>query len=109
MPNQSPNQSRPHWKAWAGRQQTLASLRNARPVIPDALGDRAADICEPLLAIADLAGGEWPGMARAALVELCAAGDVADESIVIKLLAAIREIFQTCKVDRISTKELSKR
>ena len=91
---------------WAGRQQTLASLRNSRPVIPDALGDRAADICEPLLAIADLAGGEWPSMARAALVELCAAGDVADESIGIKLLAAIREIFRTCKVDRISTKEL---
>ena len=74
--------------------------------IPDTLGDRAADICESLLAIADLAGGEWPGMARAALVELCAGGDVADESIGIKLLAACREVLQTRKVVRISTKEL---
>ena len=86
--------------------QFLESLRNALPVIPDSLGDRAADICEPLLAIADLAGGEWPGMARAALVELCAAGDVADENNSIKLLAAIREIFETRGVDRISTKDL---
>jgi hypothetical protein len=62
-------------EAWAARQQTLARLRNALPVIPDALGDRAADIREPLLAIADTASGEWPGMARSALVELCAGGE----------------------------------
>ncbi|MGA7880819.1 MAG: DUF3631 domain-containing protein [Terrimicrobiaceae bacterium] len=93
-------------QAWASRQQTLTSLCNACPFVPDALGDRAADICEPLLAIAEMAGGEWPGRARSALVELCAGGDIADESIGIKLLAAIREIFEARKVDRISTKEL---
>ena len=53
-----------------------------------------------------MAGGEWPGRARSALVELCAGGDIADESNYIKLLAAIREIFETCGADRISTKDM---
>ena len=93
-------------EAWARSQRTLSSAQIARPLIPDALGDRAADICEPLLAIADMAGGKWRGMARAALVELCADGDVTDESNCIKLLAAIREIFEACGADRVSTKDL---
>ena len=95
-------------EAWATRQQTLASLRNARPVVPDALDDRAADICEPLLAIADMAGGEWPRVARDAVVELCAGGDIADESIGIKLLAAVRDIFQMKQADQIPTMALLK-
>jgi hypothetical protein len=74
--------------------------------MPAPLGDRAADICEPLLAVADLAGGKWPGIGRAALAELCAASDVADENTGIKLLAAIREIFRKRGTDRISTKDL---
>jgi uncharacterized protein DUF3631 len=93
-------------EAWASRPQTLEILRAARPTMPNALSDRATDICEPLLAIADMAGGDWPSKARDALVELCAAGDVAEDCIGIKLLAAIREIFEVGKVDRISTKDL---
>jgi len=93
-------------QAWSQKHSVIDKLRAARPAIPNVLGDRAADICEPLLAIADLAGSEWPAMVRTALVELCADADVADESISIKLLAAIREIFQTRAGDRISTKEL---
>ena len=73
-------------QAWSQKQTVIDKFRVARPEIPAALGDRAADICEPLLAIADLTGGKWPGMARAALVELCDGDDVADESIRIKLL-----------------------
>jgi len=37
------------------------------------LNDRAGDIWEPLLALADLAGGDWPGKARQAAVALNAA------------------------------------
>ena len=95
-------------ETWATRQQTLASLRNARPVVPDALDDRAADICEPLLVIADMAGGEWPRVARSAVVELCAGGDIADESIGIKLLAAVRDIFRMNQVNQIPTIALLK-
>jgi hypothetical protein len=38
----------------------LGELRGADPEVPGELGDRAADNRRPLLAIADLAGGEWP-------------------------------------------------
>ena len=36
------------------------SIGEARPELPEALNDRAQDNWEPLLAIADYAGGEWP-------------------------------------------------
>ena len=45
-------------------------IAHAQPEIPATLNDRAADIWEPLLAIADLAGGEWPQLARAAAQKL---------------------------------------
>ena len=45
------------------------AIADANPAIP-ALNDRAADIWEPLLAIADLAGGQWPELAREAAVGL---------------------------------------
>ena len=48
------------------------NLTAARPQIPEALNDRAADIWEPLLALADLAGGPWPELARKAAVHLSA-------------------------------------
>jgi hypothetical protein len=34
--------------------------------LPSGLNDRAGEIWEPLLALADLAGGAWPGRAREA-------------------------------------------
>jgi hypothetical protein len=43
-----------------------SSLEEARPEVPDALDNRAQEGWEPLLAIADLAGGDWPHRARAA-------------------------------------------
>ena len=46
--------------------ERLAAALSATPPateakLPDELGDRAADVWEPLLAIADAAGAEWPG------------------------------------------------
>ena len=94
-------------QAWSQRQTTVIDkLRAARPHIPDALDDRAADICEPLLAIADVAGGKWPDLARNALVELCSGRVAEDDNIKVMLLAAIRDIFQEREVDQISTKDL---
>src|SRR5438093_758379 len=37
-----------------------------KPELPEGQNDRAADIWEPLLALADLAGGEWPKRAQEA-------------------------------------------
>lgn len=45
-------------EAWLADPSVLAKLADAEPVMP--LEDRAADVWEPLIAIADLAGGEWP-------------------------------------------------
>jgi len=45
-------------------------IAGARPEVPTTLNDRAADIWEPLLALADLAGGVWPEKARQAAVGL---------------------------------------
>src|SRR5206468_5707634 len=44
------------------------------------LNDRAADNWEPLLAIADLAGGDWPARARRAALALSIAPDEDDRS-----------------------------
>ena len=45
-------------------------LANAMPDFPPELDDRAANNWEMLLAISDLAGGEWPELARQAAVTL---------------------------------------
>src|SRR5258708_33871212 len=45
-------------------------IANAQPEIPSTLHDRAADIWEPLLALAALAGGDWPELAPQAACSL---------------------------------------
>jgi Protein of unknown function (DUF3631) len=45
-------------------------IANGRPELPASLHDRAGDIWEPLLVLADLAGGDWPERARQAAVGL---------------------------------------
>ena len=54
--------------AWA--EANIERLSSAEPQLPDELDDRAQDIIEPLLAIADEVGGEWPERAREAAVKL---------------------------------------
>jgi hypothetical protein len=82
-------------------------LPEARPDLPDALTDRQHDGAEPLLAIADMAGGEWPQVATRALVELCTEAQAADDSTGKLLLADIRQIFEAQGVDRIASAELT--
>jgi len=75
---------------WLGKH--LAELEKAEPAMP--LEDRAADTWEPLVAVADLAGGLWPGLARDAAVVLTADQDSeAQISDRIRLLADIRAAF----------------
>jgi len=63
------------------------------PVMPEGIKDRDADVWEPLLAIADAAGGDWPERARAAAVALVALAKESTPSLGIKLLADIRQVF----------------
>ena len=77
--------------AWAAAH--IGDLTKAEPDMP--VEDRAADTWEPLIAVADTAGGHWPQTARAACKALVAAADAADEdqSLAIKLLSDIRSVF----------------
>lgn len=77
--------------AWATA-DVIEALRGARPAIPRGLHDRAEDLWEPLLAIADLAGGSWPGEARAAAQRIMAGADD-DDAIGVRLLVAMRDVF----------------
>ena len=73
--------------------------------IPDALNDRAADSWEPLVAIAELASGEWPERARLAAVALSGEDEV-EFSTGMRLLADIRDGFDSQAVDHLSTADL---
>ncbi len=80
-------------ESWGLNPTVITALRAARPTIPDALGDRQADICEPLLAIADMAAGKWPVIARSAILSVCTKGAAQDDSLGVKLLSDIRRVF----------------
>ena len=90
--------------AWV--EPRLAELSDARPDLPPSLSDRQHDCVEPLLAIADAAGGEWPERARRALVAIFSSTPAEDLSIRVKLLADIRDIFDERRVDRLLTRDL---
>jgi len=66
-------------------------LVDVTPELPESLTDRQQDIWEPLLAIADLAGGDWPQSARTAAVSLHDSDSA--ESLNQLLIAHIREAF----------------
>jgi Protein of unknown function (DUF3631) len=63
------------------------------PDMPAGVQDRAADVWEPLIAVADAAGGAWPSRARAAAVALVAAAKEDVPSLGVRLLADLRVIF----------------
>jgi hypothetical protein len=77
------------WAAQAGDQ-----LEAARPEMPEGLVDRPADVWEPLLAIADAAGSDWPTRGRSAAVKLNGERQDADPSWGVRLLADVRSILE---------------
>jgi Protein of unknown function (DUF3631) len=91
--------------AWA--EHAVPVLAEARPDLPDALDDRAQDAWEPLLAIADLIGGDWPALARIAALELSTGVDHEDESHGVRLLGDVRTVFDERAVDRLSSATLA--
>jgi len=68
-------------------------VSEARPEMPAQVTDRPADVWEPLIAIADAAGGSWPERARTAAVNILAASSSAT-SIGIQLLRDIRRVIE---------------
>lgn len=71
------------------------NLEAARPEIPEELDDRAAEAWEPLLAIADAAGGQWPQKARDAAKALSSGEQREDNSLGIRLLQDIQECLKS--------------
>jgi len=82
---------RDRWQSIADELEEL--LRDAVPVMPPELDDRAADIWEALVAIADAAGGAWPETARAATIGLATGDGREDTSVGVQLLAGIRAVL----------------
>ncbi|MFI6522188.1 DUF3631 domain-containing protein [Spirillospora sp. NPDC050679] len=68
----------------------IEALAGARPDMP--VEDRAADNWEPLIAIADAAGGTWPARARTACLALTT-NATTDNSAGVRLLADLRAVF----------------
>ena len=61
--------------------------------MPDGIEDRDADVWEPLLTIADAAGGDWPQKARVAAVALVAQSKETSPSLGVRLLGDCRSVF----------------
>ena len=81
-------------------------LRTADPDMPASLHDRAADCWRPLLAIADLAGGDWPEKARTAATHLSGSPlDTNTEDINLELLIDTKECFG--EVEFLTSNELA--
>jgi len=68
-------------------------IAGARPDLPPGVEDRDADVWEPLLAIADAAGEDWPERARAAATTLVAGAVDRTRTSGVQLLADLHEVF----------------
>jgi len=88
--------------AWGAR--IVPRLGEVYPDVPDALTDRMQDIWEPLVVLADEAGGTWPARVRAAAIALSGSKD--EDDISVELLHDIRRIFQDKDLDFIQTANL---
>jgi putative DNA primase/helicase len=88
---------------WA--KDSIETLREATPEVPDSLSDRQADSWSPLLAIADLVGGSWPKRARKAALMLSGGErDPEVDGAGVALIADCVTVFK--ERDRLSTAEL---
>jgi hypothetical protein len=97
-------ESRQQLALWAAS-GVVDRLKEAWPALPEELNDRAQDSWEPLLAIADEAGADWPKRARGAAVALArATEDGVDHKV--ELLADARDVFRDLDVARIPTDSL---
>jgi hypothetical protein len=76
---------------WA--RKVVDDAEKARPVMPPSVEDRQADGWEPLLAVADLAGGLWPTLARDAAEFLVAVSRDTPVSLELRLLGDLRTVY----------------
>ncbi len=89
---------------WIG--SVADQIAEAEPIMPDGVTDRSAEIWEPLIAIADAAGGHWPTTAREACRHFVLTNIAPADSLGIQLLSDVRDIFAESGVDRMATRQL---
>ena len=82
-----------HLAEWA--HAVLPVVDGAMPDMPHGITDRPADVWEPLLAVADAAGGSWPARARASAIAHVTRPAQQTPSLGVRLLADLRGIFGT--------------
>ncbi|MFJ8754482.1 DUF3631 domain-containing protein [Streptomyces sp. NPDC102441] len=86
---------------WAD--QVRDDISGRWPEMPEGVTDRPADVWEPLLSVADAAGGNWPERARTACMELVNAARADDKgSLGIRLLTDLRD-YVMAGIDRMPT------
>jgi hypothetical protein len=89
--------------AWAA--QVREEAAKCRPALPSGIADRNADVWEPLIVVADLAGGSWPARAREAALHFVAESKIAPPpSLGVRLLRDIHTCFGPDQ--KLPTKEL---
>ncbi len=81
-----------------------AQLYGAVPQMPQGIEDRDADCWEPLLAIADAAGEDWPKRAREAAVALVARSAERTQTSGVQLLGDLYEVFKGA--DKLATETI---
>jgi hypothetical protein len=89
------------WTATVGDQ-----VATAEPDMPHGVTDRSAEIWEPLLAIADAAGGHWPATARAACLHFVHDNGSTEISPGIRLLDDLRTLFTQHGTPRMSSADI---
>jgi uncharacterized protein DUF3631 len=82
----------------------LSALRASDPELPPSLYSRIADNWRPLIAIADLIGGEWPHRARRIAEGFAASAS--DDTKAILLLDDIRSFFERTGADGIHSDDI---
>jgi hypothetical protein len=85
---------------WAADNAGRAAIH--RPEKVPGLNDRAQDCWEPLLTVADLAGGGWPELARKAAMALHGVQDE-NPSANVELLSDIKAIFERRGASKLTT------
>jgi hypothetical protein len=81
-------------------------LKGAEPSLPEELTDRQQDGLEPLLAIADEAGHDWPEAVRNTAVEIFRSAAAEDQNVAVQLLSDIRSLFEAIPEDKVTSAEL---
>ena len=89
---------------WAGA--VRVTVDGAWPVMPEGVEDRNADVWEPLLAVADAAGGAWPERARVAAVTLVTDPRGKAPSMGVLLLRDLRTVFVTSGKATLPTEQI---